>query len=319
MSIRSSFNHGKIPLVDLGQLGLEHKEEPRQEELQRVARQLHEAFRDIGFVYLTNHGVPDHQLNRLYESSSSFFELDLEIKKCYKKDFDTYQGYVAVDNEKLDLNKDVHELREAYDVKWIDGVFPDKEVPSLRPAASDFVRTCLDLTTRLLTALALGFGLDRNFFTSTHQHICNGQNLSILRLLHYPPVPADTPENSTRCSSHTDYGTMTLLFQDDKGGLQVRDRGGNWVDAEPIPSTILVNVGDLLQFWTANEFIATAHRVLIPSEELRLRCARRSIAFFVHPDDPVTIKPFDSSDTCQPVNAKEHVLEMFNKTYRLSR
>ncbi|XP_042225488.1 2-oxoglutarate-Fe(II) type oxidoreductase ppzD-like [Homarus americanus] len=305
----------RIPLVDLGQLGLMHDEEPSQEEWQRVARQLHDAFTDIGFVYLTNHGVSDDQMDHLFKSSATFFNLDEETKIRYQRDPEKQQGYVAVDRETLDKSKNSHELREAYDLKSIDGLFPDAEVPSLRPAVTSFLKSCTTLNNRLLIALAHSLGLERNFFISTHKDICSDNNMSCLRLLHYPRVPDTVPEGAIRCGAHTDYGTITLLFQDNMGGLQVRERGGSWVEAVPVPGTILVNVGDLLQFWTADKFLATEHRVLIPTEEVRLKASRHSIVFFIHPDDPVLIKPLDNSSSYQPITARDHVLKKFRHTY----
>ncbi|KAG7166946.1 2-oxoglutarate-dependent dioxygenase htyE-like 1 [Homarus americanus] len=305
----------RIPLVDLGQLGLMHDEEPSQEEWQRVARQLHDAFTDIGFVYLTNHGVSDDQMDHLFKSSATFFNLDEETKIRYQRDPEKQQGYVAVDRETLDTKEMSHELREAYDLSRVDGLFPDVEVPSLRPAAASFYKSCTTLTNRLLIALAHSLGLERNLFTSAHKGLCKDNNLTCLRLLHYPPVPDTIPENTIRCGAHTDYGTITLLFQDNMGGLQVRERGGSWVEAVPVPGTILVNVGDLLQFWTADKFLATEHRVLIPKEELQRKASRHSIAFFINPDNSVLIKPLDGSSSHQPITVKDHLFYKLRKSH----
>lgn len=304
----------KIPLVDMGQLGL-GCDNITQEEWQRVAGELHEVFTNIGFAYLSNHGIPSDQLNHVIKSSAAFFDLNEKTKNLFARDPETQQGYVAVDRESLHAESKVHELREAYDLRNIDGIFPDEPVPSLRQAVVSFLQSCQALTTRILVALALGLGLEKNFFTSLHKEICSNNNMSCLRLLHYPPVPDNIPENTIRCGAHTDYGTITLLFQDHLGGLQVHDRNGDWVEATPIPDTILINVGDLLQFWTADKFIATEHRVVIPREERLQKTPRRSVVFFVHPDNSVLITPLDGSSTYQPISAAAHTLNRFKSTY----
>lgn len=306
---------GIVPIVDLGQLSLAHAGDPSREEWLRVGKSVAEAFQNIGFVYLKNHGVSETQVSSLVSSGSRFFALDPKTKNKYPRNPEKQQGYVEVDREKFDPANFKHELREAYDIKRSDGVFPDEEVPSLRPDADALINTCKALSLRILKAMALGIGLDESFFVDTHREICLDSNASCMRLLHYPPVPESVPAEAIRCGAHTDYGTITLLFQDEIGGLQVRDRQRQWVNADPVPGAILVNVGDILQFWTADKFIATEHRVLIPKEEKRMKVSRRSVVFFVHPDDPVLIKPLDSSSTYPTVTAREHVLRRFRETY----
>ncbi|XP_071520195.1 uncharacterized protein [Panulirus ornatus] len=161
-----------------------------------------------------------------------------------------------MNTEILDKEKMASELRESFLMRK-DGRFPDEVTPSFRPAVGAMIESCTSLTTRILTAIAIGLDLDRDFFTSAHKCMIKKGSMTSLRVQHYPPVPDDVSEDAIRCGAHTDYGTITLLFQDDMGGLQVRDREGNWIDAEPIPGTIVVNVGDLLQFWTAYKLIAT--------------------------------------------------------------
>ncbi|CAL4185702.1 unnamed protein product, partial [Meganyctiphanes norvegica] len=255
-------------------------------------------------------------INKAFSASSEFFALDESIKLDYPRNPEKQQGYVAVNREKFNANENSDELREAYDVKRMDGMFPDEVVPAMRPAVKSLADSCIALSNRILEAMAVGLGIDRKFFTSTHKDICNDNNASCLRMLYYPPVPANVTEGSVRCGTHTDYGTITFLFQDTMGGLEVCDRNNEWVPATPIPDTILVNVGDILQFWSSDKLRATKHRVLIPSEEKIAQASRRSIVFFLHPDDPVLIKPLNGSDHYQPITAKSHVLKRFQETYQ---
>ncbi|KAG7175009.1 2-oxoglutarate-Fe(II) type oxidoreductase ppzD-like [Homarus americanus] len=305
-----------IPVVDLGELGVGGPEDPSDEVLQRLGEELVQAFSSIGFVYLSNHGIPAHKVEEINSCSEKFFMLESSTKLKYKRGVADIQGYTEPGQEKLTTKDDVRELRESYDVRLVDGVFPDKEVGSLRPAVRDLVTSCKLLSLRVLTALAVGLGLERSFFVSTHQEMCSNSNATCLRLLYYPPVPPTFSVGATRCGAHTDYGTITLLFQDNIGGLEVRDREGAWVSADPVPGTILVNVGDILQFWTSDKLRATEHRVLIPKEEMHQKSARRSVVFFVHPDDPVLIKALDGSSTYNPITAKDHTEKRFEETYK---
>lgn len=307
-------NTKRIPIIDMGLLGLGF--DPTKDEWQRVGKEICTAFADIGFLYLKGHGLNMDLVENAFSASSKFFALDESIKLGYPRNPEKQQGYVAIDREKLDPDANKHELRESYDVKRVDGLFPNEVVPEMQPAVKALTDSCIAVSNRILEAMAVGLGLESTFFTSTHRELCSDNNASCLRMLHYPPVPENVPEGSIRCGSHTDYGTITLLFQDTMGGLEVRDRNNQWVKATPIPGTILVNVGDILQFWTSDKLRATEHRVLIPAEEKIARVSRRSTVFFLHPDDPVLIKPLDGTDQYQPITAKAHVLKRFQETYQ---
>ncbi|KAK3856573.1 hypothetical protein Pcinc_037115 [Petrolisthes cinctipes] len=255
-----------IPIVNLGQLGLGVSEEPREEEWLRVAKELKGAFCGVGFVYLDNHGIPSTLVEKVFGSAAKFFSLDKEIKTKYrKKSFGSVEGYVEMDQEQLDDKTDkLFEIRESFYLKYMEtGIFPVEEVPELKSHMTALYDACLQLIPRLLTAMSLALDLERDFFTLNHQKLqtMSSCNSSTMRLNYYPPVPPNTPEKSIRCGTHTDYGTITLLFQDSMGGLQVQDVSGSWVEARPIPGTILVNAGDLLQIWTSGKFVATVSTI----------------------------------------------------------
>ncbi|KAK3849611.1 hypothetical protein Pcinc_043641 [Petrolisthes cinctipes] len=301
---------------------IEKPEEPSQKEWQRVGKEIYKAFSDIGFVYLTNHGIPRwktgfRQVDEINQLSGKFFELERSKKMKYQRVKHISQGYTAPNQERLSDNKRAMEIRESYDIQTVDAMMPDEEVAQLRPRVKVLVEDCCRLTTRFLTAMAVGLEMDPSYFVDCHQELCTFNNATAMRLLYYPPVSSDTPPASTRTAPHTDYGTITFLFQDDIGGLEVRDRDNAWVSASPLPDTILVNVGDILQFWTADKFPATEHRVLIPEEELKRKVVRRSLVFFIHPDDPTVIKPLDGSTTYSPITARQHVNNRFDETFQL--
>ncbi len=121
-----------------------------------------------------------------------------------------------------------------------------------------------------------------------------------------------------RCGEHSDYGTLTFLYQDDIGGLEVRAVDNSWIKATPRAGTILINVGDLLEMWSNGLFPATLHRVVIPPEEIERRKARQSIVFFVHPESDTVVQPLINTQELryEPISALDHVNKRFQATYQ---
>ena len=138
-----------------------------------------------------------------------------------------------------------------------------------------------------------------------------------------------------------DYGLITLLYQDDVGGLEVRGANNTWIPATPVKGAILINAGDFLEIYTNGKLPATVHRVVIPPEEIKRKTSRQSIVFFVHPDHETTIYPLSNyidakedksvdaiekrgiftstkefTNGYQPVNSLEHLLRRLNSTYQ---
>ncbi|KAF0292882.1 2-oxoglutarate-dependent dioxygenase htyE [Amphibalanus amphitrite] len=156
----------------------------------------------------------------------------------------------------------------------------------------------------------------RGPLTSAHRRMLEPGGCSALRVLNYPPVPEGAAEaGAVRCAAHTDYGSLTLLFQDQLGGLEVESADGGWRPAPPLEDAILVNVGDLMEVWSSGRLRATKHRVVVPQQELLRRRARQSIAMFVDPDDDVLVRPLDDDKRFAPVNCGKSLREKFAKTY----
>ncbi|XP_019622289.1 PREDICTED: gibberellin 2-beta-dioxygenase 8-like [Branchiostoma belcheri] len=140
-----------------------------------------------------------------------------------------------------------------------------------------------------------------------HSLIGTRANITSLTALHYPPVPEHVSEGQLRCGEHTDFGTITLLFQDEVPGLEVLNRHGRYIPAPPLPNTVVVNIGDLMQRWTADGIVSNKHRVVLPDTEALRKVSRRSLAFFVNPNDDAVITCLDDSGKYEPVNAGEYV------------
>ncbi len=156
--------------------------------------------------------------------------------------------------------------------------------------------------------------LPEDFFTTRH----NQQNHT-LRLLHYPPLQTSPKPGQVRAGEHSDYGSLTLLFQDGVGGLEVQTTSGEWIAAPWIPGTVVVNTGDLMQRWTNHIFCSTKHRVMIPNDE-RVKQSRYSVAFFCHPNDDTEIACLESCQKQQspiypPILAGEYLVSRLQATY----
>jgi len=160
---------------------------------------------------------------------------------------------------------------------------------------------------QLLEAFALALYLPRNYFKS----MCL-KPMVTMRLLHYPPQRIIEDEDQLGCGAHTDYECFTLLSQSNQSGLQVLNNNGDWIEATPIPNTFVVNIGDLMQRWTNDQFKSTVHRVINTSGTTRY-----SIPVFFGPDYFAQIKCLinDQTPKYEPVMAGEYLTSRFDDTY----
>ncbi|KEG09306.1 putative thymine-7-hydroxylase [Trypanosoma grayi] len=165
------------------------------------------------------------------------------------------------------------------------------------------------LALQLLRALALAIGVKEDFFVS---HFF--EPLSVFRLIHYPGLPEQKGRRVV-CGEHTDYGILTLLYQDKHGGLQVRDLSGEWMDAPPVDGSFVVNIGDMMEMWSNDRYKSTAHRVLNPGVD------RISMPFFCEPNPDTLITCLDNCYSTEnpakypPVTASTWLQKRFAQTY----
>jgi isopenicillin N synthase-like dioxygenase len=262
-----------------------------------VAHEINRACRDCGFFYAANHGVPGDLLRRLDEESRAFFARPIEEKLAIRMELGgrAWRGYFPVGGELTRGKPDVKE-----------GLYFGAELPADHPKVADgvplhganlflpdderfrdTVRTYLDHLTRLGHALmegvALSLGLDDSYFYERYTR----DPLILFRIFNYPPTPPR--EDSWGVGEHTDYGLLTILLQDEVGGLQVKSPSG-WIDAPPIPGTFVCNIGDMLDRMTGGYYRSTPHRVLNRSGRARL-----SFPFFFDPGFDTEVQPIDPS------------------------
>jgi len=307
----------EIPVIDFGPFL-----DGTRAERQGVAEQMRRASQEWGFFYLSRCGMPTQQLEAAFSGSKTFFDLPLEEKQGVAWQCpESNRGYVGIKREKLDPTRP-GDLKEAFNLAperpGLDShknLWP-KGHPRFKSVMIQFLAECIHTADRVLEAFALALDQPEDFFKDAHN-----EHDHTLRLLHYPPLPAGfEPENGeSRAGAHTDYGSITLLFQDDVGGLEVCTRSGEWIRATPISGTVVVNTGDLMHRWTNHVFCSTPHRVNVAPEH-RTR-DRYSIAFFCHPNKTSEIACIESCATADnppiytPISAGQHLNEKLTNTY----
>lgn len=258
------------------------------EDQQQIAEQVYHACHEVGFMYLVDHGISKHLIEQAFSESRHFFDLPLDVKQQYAwANASDNRGYIGIGTEQLESERPA-DWKEAFSIRQevtsqqmasqsCPGSFLNKwlaDKPEFRQTMLEFYDACSQLAGEVLQAFAMSLKLPEQFFVERH-----GQNYT-LRLLHYPPALNMQPEQ-IRAGAHSDYGSITLLFQDDVGGLEILGSNGKWLAAPCIPDAILVNIGDLMQRWTNHTFRSTLHRVVTPEDT---QSSRYSIVFFCHPN-----------------------------------
>ena len=261
---------------------------------QSVAHQIYEACHEIGFMYLRHHGIPQLLLEQLLAQAKQFFDLPATVKEQVARSDETNCGYIGLQKERLNpANPWV--LKEAFNM-GLQVVWPPGQEEFCR-VVSEFYRLGTTVVApNVLQAFAIALHLSEDFFDDKH-----GKHY-FLRMLHYPPVDSIPELGQLRAGEHTDYGSITLLLQDEIGGLEVRTRQGEWIAAPPIPGTVVINVGDAMQRWTNKQLCSTPHRVVVPTGADAER-SRYSVALFCDPNPEVEIACLEScqTPTCPPL------------------
>lgn len=306
----STVNHMfTIPVIDLA--AFTNGDETTR---QIIAKQIYQACHEIGFMYLQNSGISQNLLQQVFTQSKSFFNLPLAVKQqlAWSNEFKN-TGYVGIEKERLNPNKP-GDLKEAFNLDKAELVSPllSSISPAKNPEILAFYEVCIEIANIVLQAFALALKLPTDFFTTRHN-----QQQHTLRLLHYPPLELPAKPEQVRAGEHSDYGSITLLFQDEIGGLEVQTTTGEWIAAPSIPDTVVVNTGDLMQRWTNHIFCSTKHRVIIPDDN-RVKQSRYSIAFFCHPNYDTEIACLDvhkDQPIYPPILAGEYLLQRLQATY----
>ena len=279
-----------------------------------VSYELIKAIRTYGFVYLKNFGISNDLIKKLFDFNKQFFDKPIEYKKLVSKSMKTFCGYDGLLEEKL-TNSRPGDLKESFMMKQEGTPWPS-DWNDFEEFMHLFHSKSHNLALTILRSFADGLDLDRNKFDSNFD---KGE-CTLMRLLHYPPLPSKIETNQIRAGEHTDYGALTILFQDSIGGLEVKTLDNQWIPAPFVENTILINVGDVMEMWTNGYLRSTPHRVVNPSDDKSFK-SRYSVAFFCDPDletEINCIEKFVNEDSPLKYGKKrykDHLFEKYKATY----
>ena len=249
------------------------------------------ALEQIGFFALTGHGIDRALIQAAYRVATAFFELPEMDKRRYEDpQLKGQRGFTSFGREHA-KGSTVADLKEFWHVGSEDprvglaNLWP-QEVPEFQPVMQSLYQQLEICAQQLLQALALYLDEPQDRWAEMIQ---GGSTL--LRVIHYPPIPPHVPPQSLRAAPHEDINLITLLCEATAMGLELQQRDGSWLPIQPIPGQIIVDAGDMLQQLTNGLFKSTTHRVSNPEDD---RQRRFSMPFFVHPRSEVDLTPLPS-------------------------
>ena len=296
---------GSIPVIDLAP-SYQDKQGHR-----KVARQVSDACETLGFLIVTGHGVNQTVIDDILNTSRCFFEkpINERIAAIPASPY-IFRGYFPSEASRLAATLDVNtpgDLCEVYSMNRFDdrqeaiysGLTHDREaffapniwpknIPNFEPAWRNYYAAMEILSNHILTLMASALNLPHEWFVP----FCNKHTTNLVAN-YYPPQIKEPLPNQLRRGAHTDYGSLTVLYQTHaSGGLQVQSKSSEWLDVPYINNSFVINIGDLLAMWTNDRWVSTMHRVVNPPHS-DANESRQSLAFFHQPN-------FDARISCIP-------------------
>ncbi len=264
-----------------------------------AARAIDAACREIGFFTIVGHGVDPALRARVDALARAFFALDENEKAeiAMARGGRAWRGWFPVGGELTsgrpdrkegiyfgaELPSDDPRVRAGLALHG-PNLFP-ADPPELRPAVLEYLDAMTTLGHALARGIALALGLDREWFARE----LTWDPTILFRIFRYPPLPDATDASDWSVGEHTDYGLLTILAQDDTGGLEVCARG-QWIDVPPDADALVCNIGDMLERMTAGRYVSTPHRVRNTSDRSRV-----SLAFFFDPSWSAVVRALPGS------------------------
>ncbi len=252
-----------------------------------MADELGRSFTDWGFAVVCDHGIPDDLVAKAWGLTQQFFALPVEAKQRYflagkggARGYTPFGKETAKDADVFDLKEFWHVGRslpagDPLETFMPPNIWPE-EIPEFKETFEALYKAFEVAGGRILRAIALHLGLEEDWFDATVE-----DGNSVMRLLHYPPLPEDAPAGAVRAAAHGDINTITLLLGAEEAGLQVLSAKGEWTPITPPQGALAVNIGDMLERLTNNRLKSTLHRVVNPAGEASRR-SRYSMPFFLH-------------------------------------
>ena len=304
---------------------LEHFENSLGAERKKLSTALDKMCSETGFLVIEGHGVPQKVIDDQWAIVSEFFSSSLEIKKEVKVPYKGYPyGWIGPDQEALAASKGEvtpPDLKEsfnggpltipknikdpvAYQFCYQPTLWP--KIDGFREIWESYYSEMENLAKRIMSAFAEALDLEHHYFDDFINN-----PISALRALHYPATKNKIFEKQQRAGAHTDYGSLTILLpQADTSGLQIMKKN-SWIDVPAIKGCFVINIGDLMELWTAGRWVSTLHRVVAKPNQ----SARKSLAYFHQPDWEAIIKPINS-DSDETVISGPYLMNKFKSTNR---
>eukprot|EP00891_Asterochloris_glomerata_P003840 jgi/Astpho2/3840/e_gw1.00062.83.1_t len=271
--------------------------------VQQVAKQLHAACTDVGFFYISGHGVPAQVQEDVLKQARAWFQLPEHVKSQIEIQPETnYRGYQRLGanvtrydggfardfHEAIDLYREVDARQLQIAASPIHGhnQWP-VQLPAFDDALRGYIQSMLGLGAVLMEGIALALGLPRQYFAG--QRAGQAASYWCARVIHYPPLTqGDAHSVQLSCGEHADYGLLTFVNQEDHvAALQVKNAEGHWITAYPVPGTFVCNLGDMLKVWSNGLYQPTMHRVINADPTQ----SRVSLPFFYEPCYDALVEP----------------------------
>jgi isopenicillin N synthase-like dioxygenase len=307
-----------VPVIDIAPF-LEGTPEGKR----AVAEQVGRACAEIGFLTIVGHGVPAELVRRTYDVSREFFDLPFAEKLKVRVNA-TGVGYVPLQVESLAASlgqKTPGDLKESLNCgRDFDHDCWPASPPELRAIWVDYFQTLNGLAAAIMRIFATALGLPEDYFADKIE-----PPQAFMRVINYPDQQDDPLPGQLRAGAHSDYGTLTILRSENvAGGLQVRDKAGAWVDVVTAPDSFVINIGDMMQYWTNDQWVSTVHRVVNPPRDRGQSARRQSIVFFHSPNENTLISCLEGCSSeanparYLPILAGEHLRQKSEKAGTLA-
>jgi|TARA_B100001564_G_scaffold72859_1_gene57905 isopenicillin N synthase-like dioxygenase len=302
---------------------LEHFENSSGVERKKRSEALDKICIETGFLIIEGHGVPKKVINEQWDIVSKFFSSPLDIKREVRVPYSGYPyGWIGPDQEALAASKGEEtppDLKEsfnggplnipknikdpaAYEFCYQPSLWP--QIDGFREIWESYYSEMESLAKRIMVAFAEALVLESSYFDSFINN-----PISALRALYYPETKDIIIDKQQRAGAHTDYGSLTILLpQTGTTGLQIKKKN-TWIDVPAPQDCFVINIGDLMELWTAGRWVSTLHRVVAKPNQ----SSRKSLAYFHQPDWEAIIKPINASFS-EKVVSGPYLMEKFKST-----
>lgn len=305
-----------IPVLDVGALS-----HPNGLGLNALVDAFGKAYGEVGFAYIVNHGIDPDLRRAVFAASKAFHDLPLASKMDVELDAN-HRGYIAI-NTSTDVNSSLADvskpnqsasfmaMREdavADPLVYLSGPNQWPELDGFRATCDAYVAALIKLASGLMRVACRSVGANPDVTMTSFD-----PPTTWLRLLHYPPSAPRAPDDLYGSAPHCDFGCLTILAQDDVGGLEVQTPAGNWVAAPYMEDAFVVNVGDMLHRMSNGKLRSTPHRVINRSGRERL-----SVPFFYDPHVSADLRPLEGTGApvFAPVNFGDFLRGELEAAYR---